>query len=316
MKKICYLILTHDDPEHLNRMIKALDYNADFYIHIDAKADKNEFQINKDNVFFINDRLNIFWGGFNMVRATLKLIKQAIKQNTEYSHMILLSGNDYPIKSSEYIYSFFKNNQGKDFIKAINIDNLDKNTYRKFFSRTVDKNLNYDFFPLIKYSNKLKISKIINLIRNRTIGLLPNMRKKKFKNRDVYFGSQWWALSIETIENMLVFYSAENKFFDVFKTFFVPDEKFFHSLYFNMKNDDIENIKIPISIKSFDDRSKQTSMLSNLHIIHPSLKKWYTIADLDEILESDKLYVRKVSTFHSLELINELDNKIYNKREV
>lgn len=42
--KIAYMIMAHRDPEQLRNLVEALDYKADFYIHIDKKSDIVKFK--------------------------------------------------------------------------------------------------------------------------------------------------------------------------------------------------------------------------------------------------------------------------------
>jgi len=75
MKKIAFLILAHNDSTHLNKLINTLDYNSDFYIHIDKKSDITEFKntITNKNVNFIDNRTDISWAGITMVDALMDL---------------------------------------------------------------------------------------------------------------------------------------------------------------------------------------------------------------------------------------------------
>jgi hypothetical protein len=117
MKKI-YLILAHKSPKQLERQIRALnDEQSVFYIHIDLKSDLNLFQtIEKiDNVYLIKERVDCIWGDFSIIIATLNLIENAIKNHKD-GFCILMSGNDYPIKSKSFINSFLNQNSDTVFI--------------------------------------------------------------------------------------------------------------------------------------------------------------------------------------------------------
>lgn len=106
MKKVAYLILAHQDPVNLSRLIDRLRHNSDFYVHIDAKADLAEFTKNQDqsDVTFVQNRADIAWAGIAMINATLHLMQQALNADESYSHLVLLSGADYPIKSATVIH--------------------------------------------------------------------------------------------------------------------------------------------------------------------------------------------------------------------
>ena len=41
---LAYLISAYTDPDHLARLIAALDHEADFYVHVDANVDDAPFR--------------------------------------------------------------------------------------------------------------------------------------------------------------------------------------------------------------------------------------------------------------------------------
>ena len=53
-------------------------------------------------------------GGGTQIVAELFLLREAAKTPHMYYH--LLSGNDLPIKSNQYIYQFFDSHLGEEFI--------------------------------------------------------------------------------------------------------------------------------------------------------------------------------------------------------
>jgi hypothetical protein len=76
---IAFLILAHNQIELVYKKIEVLNYPGHhFFVHLDKKYEpviKNEYLIS-ENVHFLNDRRNVNWGGFNIVRATLDLIQE------------------------------------------------------------------------------------------------------------------------------------------------------------------------------------------------------------------------------------------------
>lgn len=313
-KKIAYFILAHSDEKQLKRMIDRLDYRADFFIHIDKKREIEPFiDIMKDytNVFFINNREKVYWGGFSIIKATINIINcdeyKIRKKN--YIRVVLLSGNDYPLKPKEYIWSFFNINSNTQFINAINLKRFDKKTYNDFFKVSVEKYNVFDY-PVFNNTSSL-IFKLIRKIVNYILKIAPFSNKSNF---EVFIGSQWWALTPSCIDAIMIeFNSNENKY-KAFKWMCAPDEKFFHSLIYctQYRNEEVEketnNI---IKINNNKDRSKQTSLLANLHLIHESLEKWYDFDDWEEVLKNkDKLFIRKVNSTLSNDLLDEIDNKL------
>lgn len=106
--RIAHLILAHKNPEQLNRLIIAADHPAfDFYIHIDKKKDDAPFRslIQQKNVFFIDKRTKIYWGDWGTIQATLNGFEIIIPKGYDYINVI--SAQDFPIKSADYIHQYF-----------------------------------------------------------------------------------------------------------------------------------------------------------------------------------------------------------------
>ena len=63
--RLAHLILAHNNPQQLERLVKRLNHaDADVYIHLDAKAPIAEYETIKDlpNTFFVKKRINVVWG--------------------------------------------------------------------------------------------------------------------------------------------------------------------------------------------------------------------------------------------------------------
>jgi hypothetical protein len=82
-----------------------------FLIHVDGKASRslfdelNQFSDLHSNVLMLPDvsRVNISWGGHNMVRATLNGMARALELKMEFDWLCNLSGASYPLSSNEAI---------------------------------------------------------------------------------------------------------------------------------------------------------------------------------------------------------------------
>lgn len=116
-----YLIIAHDRPEELQRLIRALDHpdNA-IYVHVDAKSAMDVrplTRVTEHSSVTLIDRKAIVWGGASIVDVELRLFETAYKNgNFRYYH--LLSGVDYPVKSQRYIHDYFERHDGENFIQV------------------------------------------------------------------------------------------------------------------------------------------------------------------------------------------------------
>ncbi|MEO8170797.1 MAG: beta-1,6-N-acetylglucosaminyltransferase, partial [Oxalobacteraceae bacterium] len=119
--KIAYLILAHDNPEHLQRLITALSSSSSsFYIHIDKKSNIAPFlSIKGNHIHLTYERASVYWGDFSQVDAILILLRAAVADGCHFDRFVLLSGADYPLRSAASIGQFFESNRDREFMNLV-----------------------------------------------------------------------------------------------------------------------------------------------------------------------------------------------------
>lgn len=313
LKKIYYLILAHNDVQNLKRLVERLNYNADFLIHIDRKANINEFYAvfeSFDNVRFLegNKRIKIYWGGYSIVQAELNLVTEALKSE-EHLKYILLSGSDYPIKDHKYIYNFLLENKTIEFIRGIDLDRLDN---KELYANHIDYYQKHDF-PWINRTDTF-LFRACRAGVNRVLRKFKLSKKIRHHKFDLYQGSQWWGLSKACLSELVKIYKNNPNDYLNFKVgTFASDEKFFHTLFFNSsfrKNNLFGGAEEAVQVENRHQTYLQTSNLANLHLLDSSMTKWFNEDDLEEIKKSDKLFVRKVKSGYSDSLLDKIDKDI------
>lgn len=123
--KLAHLILAHNNPLQLERLVKRLaSPRSDIYIHLDSKTDYESFAFIAaiPQVRFINNRTDVRWGNYSMVEATLRSFVEILDTEKIYSHINLLSGHDYLLKDISQIEDFFFDHAGKSFMHYYAID--------------------------------------------------------------------------------------------------------------------------------------------------------------------------------------------------
>lgn len=247
-----YIIIAHRFPNHLKRMINFLnDENSYFHIHIDAKSNISEFEniVNGDNIFFIKDRVDVKWGHYSQVQATLKIISHIVdNQNFDEGRLVFLSGQDYPIKSKDYINKFFEKYKNTDFISfETTVESLKIIQDRKDSVALSKSSKRGDFYIQKRnFIGSMKMLKAIALGRINW-GLLKHFRHFFFQppfGMNLYHGSQWWALEYSSVKEILCFYRKHKRKLDTyFKGFLCSDETFFQTLYaYLVCNGKIKNV--------------------------------------------------------------------------
>lgn len=222
--KIAYLILAHNTPKHLRRLIKALTSNSSsFFIHLDKKSNIDDFLgIKGNNIHFTQERVPVFWGEFSQVEAILILLRAALADQCSFDRFVLLSGTDYPLRSASHIEQFFESNPDKEFIDFVAMPSEAE-------GKPISRLTTYKLRP-----GDRKIKKVIQKILMR-VGVLPRWRNYKdyLRDLDPYGGSTWWALSHEACNFILSFVKENIQVVNFFKNTICPDESFFQTILVN-----------------------------------------------------------------------------------
>jgi hypothetical protein len=249
--RIAYLILAHDTPLHVSRLVGALESpNAAFFIHIDRKSDLQPFRrrLSAPNINFLDDRVAIYWGEFAIVEATIRLMKAALRDSPAPDYVCLLSGSDYPLKRALYIERFFSRNEGKEFISLVAMP-------CEAAGKPLERIQRY---YLQTPANCSLVRKIVPRI-NRFIREQLRFRRNhiRFLGDMVPFaGSQWWALSADACRYVVRFVETEPKIVGFFRNVPIPDESFFHTILGNSR---------------FRENARRHLTLSNWQGSHPAL---------------------------------------------
>ena len=125
MRYAC-LIITYTSAKQTKRIIDKLgNGDFDFYIHLDKKVNINTHRdlFNLPNVYFIKNRIKVNWAGFTIVQASFNGIKEIVASGREYAFINLMSGQDYPVKSADYISDFLSKQVGNQLINTLNFEN-------------------------------------------------------------------------------------------------------------------------------------------------------------------------------------------------
>lgn len=118
MNRHAYLVIAHNEPWLLQTLVSLIDDERnDIFIAVDSRTDIGIFK----DVKAVKSRLeftrqcNNRWGSVRQIETEYVLFEAA--RNTEhYQYYHLLSGQDMPIKSQDYIHNVCDKLQGKEFV--------------------------------------------------------------------------------------------------------------------------------------------------------------------------------------------------------
>lgn len=293
MKKIAYIISAFTDPEQLERLVARLSEISDFYIHIDKKVDITPFrQLLGDKVHFVH-RHWISWGGWSQVKYQQEMLRAVLDSGIDYSHVVCLSGLDYPLWSTENINTFFNSNPEKEFIAGYN---LTKNRFQlSYFT-------NYHLFRDLKCKNTWIKNKLIVASRNILKFFIhkPPQVEINGKQCDIYKGSDYWAITLKCAEYV---YSTiqQKKLRKYFKTSYIPSEMCVQTIIFNS----------PFAQQAIfwnDNKYPGLDSLTPLHFIDYTKDiKILDTSDYQRLKESKRMFCRKITSGKSDELVRMID---------
>jgi len=219
--RVAHLLLVHKSPRQVGRLVKRLQHPfASIYIHVDAKIPIEPFrnamlEIGAPNVEFIVNRYRINWSAFSMVEATIASLKY-ITAVEKYDFLNLLSGEDYPIKSSFEFHSFLNNHRGQSFMEFQKSGDLWWEEAQIRFKRFY---LN-DF----TWKGRYFVEKVVNKLAG---------PRRPPKDLAIVGKSQWFTLAVPhllyVLENEKELYYLRR----FFKYSWAPDEFFFQTMLYN-----------------------------------------------------------------------------------
>jgi hypothetical protein len=295
-RRIAYLIIAHVDAPHLARLVRALDDTGDIYVHLDAKADVEEFKralVGGPEVVFIEPRVRISWASITQVNASLRLIRAVLDRRSDYCHLVLLSGTCYPLRPPRQIASYLCAHAGHEFIRYIDMRESPGH-YLKL--------INAKWFKEPMYRGSRRPLVLADKAMRRGLNLL-RLKNPRLPDIVPYHGSAFWALTPQFLRYAIDYVQANPAFYEMHRYTFSPDEFFYHTLMGNS-----EFRANATGLQPFQGRG--TWRMANLHHIHPSLAKWYRLEDWDEVAKSDKFFLRKVTTPLSSSLLDRIDAEL------
>lgn len=277
--KIALLIHVHTNPEQVERLVSRLRHNEiDIYINVDAKVDINEFADQIKGVYYIKNRVEVRWGRFSQVQQILNSFEEIAASGVTYSHILFISGQDYPAKPMDEIVNFLKNNTDKSYIDYHQLGNDD-------WSNLMRKRYEYWFF--LK-ENDIRNKKLVKK------GLQMLGFKRKYPFPTVYYGSCWFCLNMDVVKYLLHFTEKHPDVVEFFRHSGCSDELYIQSV---LLNSELKNTLINSIYRYFDwsEAGKSPKVL--------------TIEDYPYILESGAWFARKLDMNKNEKLFDELDKK-------
>ena len=277
--KIACLILAHKNPGQLQRVIKAMQHPAiDMYIHVDKKVDIRAFAVleNIKNVFFIKNRVKVYWGSYSVIQATLNGFAEITPRG--YDYINVMSAQDFPLKPVSAIYEYLEKRKGTEFVTCLSVDNQ--------WQEAKIRVTNY-FFMNWRFPGRFRLEKIVNAV-------LP---KRKFPlNYEIVGKECWFTITSAAALYIGDFVKQHPEVVRFFKFTWTADELMIPTILYNSHFKD----KIRDNLVYID--------WSESLDAHP---KVFTMKDAAALIQSDKLFARKFDTGVDEEILSYLESSFH-----
>jgi hypothetical protein len=298
--KIAYIVLAYKNPDQLGRLIQTLiNKDSAFYLHIDKKSNISDFRgvlskLNKSTKITMLPRINSYWGGPGILTAILHGLDK-ILHDGNYNRIVLISGQDYPIKSISYIFNYFEINESKNFIPHFKLPSEiwgeeGMTRIKNYHFRIHGKIYTYppQSSPIHIYS---KIFYLLLKIRFRKAREFP-------EGLQPYGGFSGWKITAEAAKEVMDFINKRPDYLKYHKYTKCADEIFFQTILLNSKNEALRNSFINDDLTFI----KWKENMPNPEIL--------TKSDYDAIKKSNALFARKFDPRIDSEILDMIDKEI------
>jgi hypothetical protein len=237
---IAYIISAYKLPGQLVRLVSRLQGPTRlFFIHVDLNTSAAVYDemvrglAGQHNVRFL-ERHPCSWGDFGHVEATLKGLRQLVASGADYDYVLLLTGQDYPIKPDVLVEACFRERAGMSFMnhRTLPVAGLSEGGYERLERWHV------------RLGGKPRVLPPFNVGRR-------FWRRRIPYDLDPYFGSGYWCLHRRGVEYVIDFLRRHPRYVRFFRHVRIPDEMFFQTILMNsplrdtIVNDDRRLIKWP-----------------------------------------------------------------------
>jgi hypothetical protein len=288
--KIGFVILSHNYSEEkpqLHRLVRRLCDFPDTRIVIHHDFYQCPLPINAFNnypVSFVHPHVKTSWGGMGIVEATVESIKLLLSEAPGLDWFVLLSANDYPVKSVAQILAFFKNSACDAYVDG---GEYEKAPHAEFIHKAVFTKKRFSF-PFVSRKGKFYFREFRLPV--------PKSQLPFNESFKLFNGEQWFMANQKTMRFLANIDYKNDPFVQYINTTtMAPDNVIFQSFIGNNAN-----IKTDANDYRYID-------WRNYKNHHPNT---LTTGHFEALKNSPDLFARKVDYTLSADLLNRIDKEL------
>jgi hypothetical protein len=233
-----YLIRAHQRPGQVVRLVDRLSTpGSTFHVFVSARTPDDVYAAmrrplaGRDDVHWV-ERIPAYYSGFSLVRSTLAGLASIAGAGPLPSHVVILSGQDYPLRPAAEIEELLAARTGESLVEHFHLPS----------ERWGDEDGGLD---RVRYRHFERIRYRTRILR------LPFPRRSFPAGLEPYGGSAWCALSDEAVRTLLAFEHEQPEAYRFFAHVRTPDEMFIQTVLLNSRarervaNESIHHIEWP-----------------------------------------------------------------------
>lgn len=171
----------------------------------------------KQSNFHVTDSVDVVWGEWSIVQATLNCLATLSNTNQEFDYVTLLSGSCYLTKPTSLLDNYLIRQKGMEFIESHDGENYRWVTDGLQTERWLYYHfLNWRKTPFL-FTQCLRAQRLLGIERTVPLGISPRI------------GSQWWTLTWSTLLKILQL-AQDHSLVNFFRKTWIPDELFFQTM--------------------------------------------------------------------------------------
>lgn len=211
--KIAYCIVCHKYTPVLRELVALVGGSNDIYLHVDAKSEIGAFGELADMVNFVEPRVNVTWGSYSQIEATLRLLDATTARECDY--IALISGDTLPLRSDADIKRYLWANRGREFVYELPLQSRHPDRVHYKYPAENPRERSFALRVWRGVQKRLRL-----FPRNKYFDSLPPLS----------FGSNWFVITPEFRDYIFSFLGSNPEYTEAFRHSHCGDELFFATL--------------------------------------------------------------------------------------
>jgi hypothetical protein len=217
--RVANVIVAHKNPDQLHALVSQFPPELyEHWIHLDQRANLGDYKqvLSLPNVRLAARRRKVAWAGVSFIEVTMDMFREVASSGEKFMYVNLMSGLDFPIKSTDEFYQFLKESKTAKKNQFFHITDVHGEWPAAFRYEKIH------FNEWTKMRGRYFTERLVN-------AFVP--RRQYYYGKMVPYGrSAWFTATWEFVEYAINFFDENPDYLRFLRTVWCPDELVFSSL--------------------------------------------------------------------------------------